>query len=204
MGVSQGERSIRYFPNHRSSPSDELLPTRKGRNLPATNSVLNGRLADMSGLQVEHTGWTKPSTITWEAFEGQRHPRVQASSHLATRRRRLAYAFRLSQTQPQLIPLRFHCCIPLRGFDKLKEDHDRMFLKLSMPIGICSYGLRFRPHKHLPVWMSSWGTFFPTLRNVTEDKPRQKVITCKGSTPGVTIGDYYCEKSSSPSATWFH
>jgi hypothetical protein len=43
--------------------------------------------------------------------------------------------------------------------------------------------------------MSSWGIFFPTLRNVTEDEPRQKVITCKGSTPGVTIGDYYCEKS---------
>jgi hypothetical protein len=30
--------------------------------------------------------------------------------------------------------------------------------------------------------------------NVAEDKPRQKVITCKGCTPGATIGNYYCEK----------
>jgi hypothetical protein len=141
MGVSQRERSTRYFPNHRSSSSDELLPTRKGRNLPATNSVLNGRLTDMSGLQVEHTGWTKPSTITWEAFEGQRHPRVQAGSHSATQRRRLAYAFRLSQTQTSVnsaeVPLLYSLT---GGFDKLEEDHDRVFLKLPMPIGICSYG----------------------------------------------------------------
>jgi hypothetical protein len=114
----------------------------------------------MSGLQVEHSGRAKPSTISWEAFEGQRHPRVQAGSYSPTQRRRLAYAFRLSQTQTSVnsaeVPLLYSLT---GGFDKLEEDHDRVFLKLPMPIGISSYGFCFRPQRHLPMWMSSWGTF---------------------------------------------
>jgi hypothetical protein len=43
------------------------------------------------------------------------------------------------------------------GFDKLEKDH----IKLTMAIGISSYLMC--PLRHCPVWMSSWGTFVPTI-----------------------------------------
>jgi hypothetical protein len=133
----------------------------------------NLRSSSSDELLPTHEGSDLPATCSackWSTVGGQGHQQSAGRPLEGQRNPRVHCAFpTLTSVNSAEVPLLDSLT---EGFDKLEKDH----IKLTMAIGISSYLMC--PLRHCPVWMSSWGTFVPTIGRMSRDEPHQKVITC--------------------------